>query len=101
MVDELEVEIEEISQHLAFNRKLPEFIDRTRFLEERLQEGEYLKPELGELDLSGKVELVVETMVLNLYGREEEPVKALVLSSLGRILCNTNLFSDYEPSSET
>lgn len=88
-------------RRLEIKRKLPEFMNRARYIEGRLQEGESLIPEIGVLGSSGKAGPGVETMVLNLYGREEEPVKALALGSSGMMEWDESLFTDYKPPSET
>ena len=97
----IEIEIEEVVQRLTFNRRLPEFIDRAKYLEGKLQEGEYLTVEMEDLELRDMARSSADRMVLDLYGRKEKPVRAVTLDSLGTISWSDDLFLDYRPIPES
>lgn len=91
----LESEIEKAAQRLTFTRMLPEFIDRAKYLEGKLQEGERLEVEMTEVEI-GRAKTNMDVLILKLYGREDEPIRAVSLSGLG-ISYFDYLFTDYRP----
>lgn len=92
----IEEEINEAVKKFMFNKRLPEFIDRAKYLEKKLKKGEYLLVKEGKSEHSGgqRVPDIVDFIYLKLY-RPREIVDALSLDCLGDLSWNKNLFKYY------
>jgi hypothetical protein len=93
--------IGKVARRLTFYRKLPEFIDRAKYLEGRLREGEYLTVEMEDLELTGRAKHSADMMVLDLHRKHGGTIRAISLDSLGTISWFSELFRDYRPLPES
>ncbi|GAH66165.1 unnamed protein product [marine sediment metagenome] len=91
----IEKDIIEKIKRFTFNKNLLEFIDRAKYLEERLKEGENILVKLDEHKLSG-----IEFIYLELHKTEGKPEKVVSLNCLG-IRYKSDFFKDYKPLPES
>ena len=91
----IEEDIKKAIKKFTFNKNLLEFIDRAKYLEERLKEGENILVKLDEHKLSG-----IEFIYLELHKTEGKPEKVASLNCLG-IRYKFDLFKDYRPLPES
>jgi len=91
----IEKDIRESIKKFTFHKNLLEFIDRAKYLEERLKEGEDILVKLDEHKLSG-----IEFIYLELHKTEGKPKKVVTLNCLG-ITYSVDLFKDYRPLPES
>jgi len=91
----IEEDIKEAIKKFTFHKNLLEFIDRAKYLEERLKEGENILVKLDEHKLSG-----IEFIYLELHNKEGKPRRVATLNCLG-IRYKSDLFKDYRPLPES
>lgn len=91
----IEEDIKEAFRTLTFHKNLLKFIDRAKYLEERLKEGEKLSIGVDERKFSG-----VEFIYLELHKTEGKPEKVATLNCLG-ITYQRDIFKYYGPLPES
>lgn len=79
----------------TFNKKLPEFIDRAKFLEKRLKEGEQLFFQLTEY--KAFITDYSYYIGLDLHKRGIEPRTVIFIGGDGKLRYEKDLFKDYKP----
>ena len=94
----IEENIRKALKKVSFNKNLPEFIDRAKYLEEKLKEGENL---LIGLKLSGSALGAANFIYLELHNKEGEPKRVVTLDCLGDITYSVDIFKDYRPLPES
>ena len=94
----VEKEIRKATKKFELKKNIPEFIDRAKFLEERLKKGEKLSIEVSEDELVGPASYTVH---LELHKKGEKPERVANLGCLGRMSYRFDLFKDYNPSLES
>ncbi len=99
----IEKEINKAIKKFAFNKNLLEFIDRAKYLKERLKKGESLSVEVDEceLDVSGPAHYTIDFIYLELHRKKGKPERAATLDCLGYVTYKMHLFKDYKPLSES
>ncbi len=96
----IEETIIETVKRFTFDEKLPEFIDRAKYLEERLKEGQKIFVEIK----GDKAPLHIYAIHLEIHELGEYPRKIIYIDTLGKLRINKkerNLFKDYKPSPES
>jgi len=100
----IEEDIIEKIKRFAFNKKLPEFIDRAKYLEGRLKEGEGLLVRKGWLKTRGPTCWNPCIIYLELHKPEGKPKRKRVVTihcSGEELTYNVDLFKDYKPLSKS
>lgn len=89
----------EAIKKFTFNKKLPEFIDRAKFLEERLKEGQKLFIAISKHNL---LPILYEySIYLELHELGKYPRRMIYIDGLGKLRIDKkerDLFKDYKPS---
>jgi len=88
-------------KRFTFNKKLPEFIDRAKYLEERLKEGENLSVRIGKHGTFGPTSYNVYTISLELHKTEGKLRRVVRIDSLGNLKYRIDLFKDYKSLPES
>jgi len=94
----IEEDIRKALEKFTFNKKLPEFIDRAKYLEERLKEGEHLLVKIGKLETFDPTPYIVYNIFLELHKTKGKPRKVITINRLGDLKYKNDLFKDYRPS---
>ena len=94
----IEEDINEALKKLSLFKKLPEFIDKAKYLEGRLKKGERLSIRRDEFKLVDPTGHIVDYIYLELRKKGEEPEEILTLTCLGDMIgAYENFFEDYRP----
>ena len=97
----IEEDIRKALERLIFNKKLPEFIDRAKYLEERLEEGEHLLIKIGKLETFDPTLYIVYNIFLELHTTKGKPRKVITIDPLGDLKYRNDLFKGYRPLPES
>ena len=92
----IEKDVRRAIEKFTFNKSLPEFIDRAKFLEERLKEGEKLSVGIDKFGFSDAPK-ATNFVYLELQ-KTEGKQRVAILSHVGEIAYITDIFKDYKPS---
>ena len=96
----IEEDIRKALEKFTFNKNLPEFIDRAKFLAGRLKEGEKLLAGLDKFGLTGP-HYLTDHIYLDLNRREGRRQRVATIDCLGEIRYREDIFQDYKSLPES
>lgn len=98
----IEEDISEASKKLTFFKNLPEFIDRAKYLERRLKEGEKLLFGVDKFEIRDPSQETADFIYLDIKRTEGKLKRERVVTftCLGDMIYKTDIFKDYRPPPE-